>query len=179
MQYVIHFEISAAIILLVILGDYFRHKKIPTIQNKTYGWLLIFCFSGSVLNILTVLVAEIATKIPIVLLYILNASFLLATGISTVLFFIYTVALAGKLRKLHTVAVFFLLLPYLAEASYMLFTYVTKQVFYFDQMHQYQQGPMHWTLYLVYYLYGGSGFLWIILQRRKIGIRLIQSKWPA
>ena len=171
MQYVIHFEISAAIILLVILGDYFRHKKIPTIQNKTYGWLLIFCFSGSVLNILTVLVAEIATKIPIVLLYILNASFLLATGISTVLFFIYTVALAGKLRKLHTAAVFFLLLPYLAEASYMLFTYVTKQVFYFDQMHQYQQGPMHWTLYLVYYLYGGSGFLWIILQRRKIGIR--------
>ncbi len=171
MQYVIHFEISAAIILLVILGDYFRHKKIPTIQNKTYGWLLIFSFSGTVLNILTVLVADIAIRIPIPVLFLLNVAFLLATGISTVLFFIYTVALAGKLRKLHTAAVFFLLLPYIIEAVFMLATFFTDQVFYFDQMHQYRQGPMHWTLYLVYYLYGGGGFLWIMLQRKKIGIR--------
>ena len=64
MQYIIHFEISAAIILLVIMGDYFRHKKIPTVQNKTYGWFLIFSFAGCILNIVTVLVAEIALYLP-------------------------------------------------------------------------------------------------------------------
>ena len=81
---------------------------------------MIFSFSGTVLNILTVLVADIAIRIPIPVLFLLNVAFLLATGISTVLFFIYTVALAGKLRKLHTAAVFFLLLPYIIEAVFML-----------------------------------------------------------
>ena len=66
MQYITHFEITAAIILLVLMGDYFRHKKIPTTQNKTFGWLLVVNFTSTILNISTVLVADIAEKIPVI-----------------------------------------------------------------------------------------------------------------
>ncbi len=171
MQYITHFEITAAIILLVLMGDYFRHKKIPTTQNKTYGWLLVANFTSTILNISTVLVADIAEKIPVVFLFILNAGFLLFTGSTAVLFFIYTVSLAGKLRKLHIAAVFFMLLPFFTEMLFIFTTFTTEMIFYFDAEHQYMQGPMHWTLYLTYYLYGGASFLWVFIQRKKIGLK--------
>ena len=171
MQYIIHFEISAVIILLVIMGDYFRHKKIPTVQNKTYGWFLIFSIAGCILNIVTVLAAEIALYLPRFLLFVLNVGFLLATGIAAALFFVYTVSLAGKLRKLHSAAVFLMLFPIIFETIAILTSWYTGKVFYFDEFNQYQQGPFHWTLYITYFFYGGASVVWTVFMRRKIGER--------
>ena len=154
----IYFDVSAVLILLVLLLAVYLKKMTKGDINKYYLLLLFVSFATSLADIWAVAMENNGYGDE-ALRYVAHASYLILRNSVTPLFIMYVSALTdswmtGKYRLLKH-AVF--MLPVVIDYALILLNFFNHKVFYLDDALRYTRGPWLMILYMVaafYVIYG-------------------------
>lgn len=163
MIWLIHYDIAALILCLILFVVFLFYKNFPTIHTFIYRVLLIASLLSVILDLATVYTNSYWMDIHTSLNYFLNILYLLIFNFIPVTYYAFILSMVTRKRDLSALQVTGLLLPYLLDALYILSTPLTHFVFYFKKGVGYTHGIGMTFLYL-------NSIIYLILSL-KIAIR--------
>lgn len=150
MNYIIEYEIIAIVCVVWVLINFKRSHFFPSIQNRIFGYLLIFTIIDLSLDVITAIAIENALKLPFLLNYFLNTLFYSIQSLFPVIVLFYAIAISGKLWTLSLKRIFIAISP--ALVSLILLIVVnpfTSIIFYLDPVDGYVHASYFYLLHLI------------------------------
>ena len=168
MEYIVHYDIAAVFICIVVNVLYFSKKRFPTRANQYFEGMCVLVALATITDTISVYTISHADTFPIVLNYIINGLFFLSFNTLQIVYFRYMVTVTGyhtgrigKVIDVISCIVFVYLL------FTVLFTPITGHAFSFkDGM--YHQGFLLPSLYIVAYVMLGSCIIFLFISRVKL-----------
>ena len=132
MEYNVHYDVAALILLITVLIHYVFKKTISTNKTRIFHSLLWCALLATILDVVTLVLYEYGSAINIGLNYVINMLYYLSIYVFIpVVYNIYiVVAINNKKRLIMNNK--FLLLPVLISAVLIITTFYTKFIFYFE-----------------------------------------------
>jgi len=149
MSYIIHYDIAALIVTLVVACHFAVKKSIPSRQTTMFAWMLGLAALANALDLVTIFTIEHPTTVPVWLNSLLNQFYLIAFNGVAAFYFTYLVSWSKKMNEwtpLHYIRV---LLPYSIAILLILSTSFTNWIFYFDENGNYRRGNLQFLLYAI------------------------------
>lgn len=167
MDYVLYFDIAAAI-LMVTLGNHFFYSK--TIKNQRlniFGVLIINICLATALDIISV-VLNGNMHMPLWLLYVVNAAYLLAVSFVTCIFVIYVYIICNSDKIIGMKEYLTISSLEMVYALLLITTPINSWIFYIDADHRYWHGKYSYIMYVIALLYILFGIMYAYRNRRKL-----------
>lgn len=161
MRFIIHYDIAALLISLVILYNVFLKQRISTRVSKSFKILAVDLFISIIFDIITVFTISYYEPVPLWLNYLLNIICLLAYNLLPV-FYISSIVCATTEEddKILRKSKILISIPAIISIIMILTTPVTNGVFYFTQDKIYHAGWMMDVLSVI----GGIYLILVIVQ---------------
>ena len=153
MNYILHYDIAAMVLAVVILIHFYHKKSIRMPQSFAFVWLIWLSLLTDIVDILTVVLDEIR-YVPWVV-YLVNVIYLSLFNTLPFLYYLYLYISTGKDRSKWGVRDLLVLFAPLTASVLMIMTSpVTGFVFHYNQVDGYQHGVGFPILYAVtaYYI---------------------------
>lgn len=147
MQYIVHYDVAAMIILITIMLHFENKRTIHTRFTKFLKILLSIAFLSAVLDLVTSFTISYADYCPIWLNYVLNQALHISFMTSTMVYCAYIINLTKNQRIIKWTDRLLIFLPICTGIVFILTTGITKLAFYFDEAGQYHRGPFIWFIY--------------------------------
>ncbi len=165
MGYIIHYDIAAIFVCIVINVLYFSKKRFATKANRYFEIMCVLVAVATVTDTISVYTITHADTFPIVLNYIINGLFFLSFNTLQIVYFRFMVTITGydtgkigKVINVVTITVFLYLL------FVVFFTPLTGHAFSFKNG-VYHQGILLPSLYIVAYVMLASCILLVMFSR--------------
>ena len=165
MSYIIHYDIAALIVTLVVACHFAVKKSIPSRQTTMFAWMLGLAALANALDLVTIFTIEHPTTVPVWLNSLLNQFYLIAFNGVAAFYFTYLVSWSKKMNEwtpLHYIRV---LLPYSIAILLILSTSFTNWIFYFDENGNYRRGNLQFLLYAIAIYYMIAAIIQVIVHR--------------
>ncbi|MGN0665420.1 MAG: EAL domain-containing protein [Huintestinicola sp.] len=148
MDYVYQYDLTAIILLSMLLFLYRMRYNYPTATNKIYISMVVLSLVSAVSDLVSLFSISIPEAFPLWLNYLINIVFLLSYNGIMILFMAYMLVIAdpGKILKREKI---FVAASVVTEAFLLLTTPFTKLIFYFDAELNYKHGPLFIVLILI------------------------------
>ena len=78
MSYIIHYDIAALIVTLVVACHFAVKRSIPSMQTTMFAWMLVLAALANILDLITIYTIEHPTSVPIWLNTFLNQLYLIS-----------------------------------------------------------------------------------------------------
>lgn len=162
MDFIVSYELSATILLTIILFSYYWRNNFPFEHNRIFLYMVWFSLICSSVNLTGALLDGSAWIHANCLLYACNYIYFLIRQTLPLLYVRYVGALihseSGKRLRLP----FYFYLPLCLSQLLVLLNPVRRGIFYFDEANHYRRGPLMPVLYLVacFYVVYGAYFLY-------------------
>ncbi|MEG1291267.1 MAG: EAL domain-containing protein [Lachnospiraceae bacterium] len=153
MNWLIHYDVAAIIICLLLLIVFMCYRSFPTIQTKLYNILLLVSLISIILDLCTVFSISYWEQCPLALNYFLNICYLLTFNCIPLLYCCFIQSLIRKKRSLRRLPYIFFFLPYMVSALLIITTPVSHLIFYFAKDTGYAHQPLFFLLYFNSVLY--------------------------
>ncbi len=165
MYYVVHYEICAAVFMLLLIVVSALKKSFGNFQSRIYRVYLIVTFVALCLDVVSSYTVAYYEMVPLWVNYLLNSVFLMLQFIIPTLFMVYVHFNVADVRKVNAFMWRLSFLPATIGVIHILLNVWTNQIFYFDE-HGYQHGPSHGYLYINAAIYA-VGTIWYMIRVRK------------
>lgn len=164
-DYIIHYDIGAIIVLVTVFIHFMYKKNIETEKTRIFTAFVWLAIVTTVLEISTVFAIEFAESIPLWVNYLLNCLYLLGFNCTPIVYYLYIRAVTNtSLSKLSLKEVI-RLVPLMFSLINIMFSGITKWVFYFDENYIYKHGPLMIILYIIAVFYIFSAIEYTIKHR--------------
>lgn len=122
----------------------------PSVQNRIFGYLLIFTIIDLSLDVITAITIENALKLPFLLNYFLNTLFYSVQSLFPVIVLFYAIAISGKLWALSLKRIFIAISPALVSLILLILVNpFTSIIFYLDPVDGYVHASYFYLLHLI------------------------------
>ena len=159
MQYVIHYDVAAMVIILTIMLHFENKRTIRTRFTMFFKVLLRIALMSAVLDLQTSITISYSDHVPVWINYILNQALHLSFVASTTVYFAYIIYFTKEKNEIGIKDKLFIYVPISGVVALVLTTSITKLVFYFDQTGHYHRGPLMWFVYGMAALYTLFGLI--------------------
>ena len=154
MNYIIHYDVAALLITLMIIAQYFSNRRISLGVRKVYVVMLLITAGSNALDLITVYTIEHPQSIPLWLNYLLNMAYLLSFNSIPMLYYVY-VREAVKPTERWSNWEYIKAFAFFAVDAILIFTTpITKGIFCFKNGQVYTHGSLMALLYVsaLYYM---------------------------
>lgn len=152
MEYIIHYDLAAICICIIVGIMYFSKKHVPNKANRIFLTTGILILISSVTDAISGYTLVHVDTVPLWLNYVINSIYFIAFNSIYISYFNYlrviTDRKVGRISKFSKIAIVSTLVYLLLLC---VFTPWTKLLFYFEEG-QYVHGPLHVTLYVMAFL---------------------------
>lgn len=147
MNYILHYDVAASLLAVVLIIHFLNRKKIMTPQTTVFSWLLWFNLFSCLFDLCTVLIERINP--PVVVGYISNALYLMVFNTVPALYLVYLLITVGKRNTFNLIEKIMVLFPLSIIYLLILTTPFTKLIFTYDEISRYQHGNLMFLLYVI------------------------------
>lgn len=151
--YILEYEISALIFLIVIITRYFAAKRFPNQKNRLFAIILWLAAIDIFFDIVSSLVIDNVFDVPVILVFFVNSTFYLLQLALPFLMILYTLTMSEHLTRKKMLKLSPLFLPSFGIAVMLLINPLTHSFFYVDAQMGYVHGPVFIYTYLVCLFY--------------------------
>jgi len=167
MEYNVNYNISALVIILVVIYMYYSKKNVPLFQNKYFLVLVTAAFLSTMFDIAHVHMLNNRFDVSMFSLNFTGFFYFLFHNLVPFIFALYCVAITGKRMKNYNLATcIFVLLPIIISSIVIYSTPFTGAAFYYDANREYFRGNYQFILYIVSIYYILFGVIYCTLFRR-------------
>ena len=167
MRYIIHYDLAAIVLSILLLRQFKTYRTIATRQSRVFFAMFITLFVATVFDTISVITASYVGIVPVWADYLINITYLLAINAMEVLYLQYISCMVGAADNLRTRSKIMITAPYLVCAALILTSPITKLVIYYDDR-TYEHGPLFTLLYVVSFTYMLVGLVWTVRNRAKL-----------
>lgn len=172
MNYIIHYDIAALIIIFVVIVQYYSKRRISLGVRRVFVMMLALSACSNMLDLVTVYTIENPQSVPLALDYLLNMAYLLSFNSMPMLYHVYvqeSVKPFSKWSRWEYVGAFG---AFAVDVCLILTTVFTHGVFWFEDGVNYKHGPLMAVLYIsaLYYM------VFSLIQMGRYRSRLTRSK---
>ncbi len=170
MEYIIHYDVAAAIITLTIMLHFFIKKNVNTILTRYYSLLIVTSFIASIFDIIDSYTSSNVDVVPMVIVYLVKDIYLISFNSTAAIYFTYILCVVSDknaITRWKKVLAFF---PFALEVISVLLCPLTGGVFYFDNAGNYYYGPQMYVLYAIALLYVMASLFLAIKDNKKLTI---------
>lgn len=101
MDWIIHYNVCATILILIISINFYKNQKFPSTSNYIFGILLLFSAIACISDIFAVFVSASTHKIPIWFIYSTNIIYLAFFNALSFLYYNYLISITIGYKQLH------------------------------------------------------------------------------
>lgn len=167
MQWIIHYDIVAFALILVILIVYSTFNHLNTFSNRVYKKLLIVSLLSVVTDILSAITCSFCTKDKILINYIVNLAHFAVQNLVPCLYCLFAYSLVYETGKIMGKWFAIIFLPYIFDLILIFSTPFTDACFIIDENGVYQRGQGLFFTYTIaiYYIILSCG---IVIRNNKV-----------
>ena len=165
MSYIIHYDIAALIVTLVVACHFAVKRSIPSMQTTMFAWMLVLAALANILDLITIYTIEHPTSVPIWLNTFLNQLYLISFNGVAAFYYTYLISWSKKMREWTVWNYVRALLPYGLAVILILITPYTDWIFYFDENGIYHRGAWLFLLYVEAIYYMIAAIIQVIIHR--------------
>lgn len=167
MRYIIHYDVAAIFISVIVCIHYYLRRTIKTRQSIIFAIMIFMSIFSNIFDFITIYTISHAGCVPRWADYILNETYLLAFATIPAVYFVYALLLTNNMcvGRNNYGRIF---IPYMVIAFLTLTTDYTRLVFYFDENRVYMHGNGLIILYLCAIYYVLSSLYRTIKYRNKL-----------
>ncbi|MBQ8624671.1 MAG: diguanylate cyclase, partial [Agathobacter sp.] len=165
MSYIIHYDIAALIVTLVVACHFAVKQSIPSRQTTMFAWMLGLAALANAFDLVTIYTIEHPTAVPVWLNSLLNQLYLITFNGIAAFYYTYLVSWSKNMNEWTTRHYIRTLLPYGFAALLILSTPFTDWIFYFDEGGIYHRGTWQFLLYLEAIYYMIAAIIQVIVHR--------------
>ena len=168
MDYIIHYDVAALLITLMIVVQYYSNRRISLGVRRVFVVMLMIEACSSAIDLATVYTIEHPQSVPLAFNYLLNMAYLLSFNSVPMVYYVYVreaIRPSEKWKKWEYVNV---LVPFAVMAVLILTTPWTGGVFYFDHDLVYTHGPLIVLLYICSSYYMIAALIHTIIHRDRL-----------
>lgn len=146
MNYFYQYELTASVLLIILLWLYYMKKNYPTKTNKIYLNMVKCCLISSVFDLISIFTGRYPQALPIWLIYVINMVYLAAYNGAGILFYNYVLAAAKKnetKRRDEIICVLVIII----DAIIIFSSPLTHFAFKINEHGEYSRGPLMLGLY--------------------------------
>ena len=168
MDYIIHYDVAALLITLMIVVQYYSNRRISLGVRKVFVVMLMIEACSSAIDLATVYTIENPQSVPLAFNYLLNMTYLLSFNSVPMVYYVYVreaIRPSEKWKKWEYVNV---LAPFAIMAGLILTTPWTHGIFYFENGLVYTHGPLMVLLYICAFYYMISALIHTIIHRDRL-----------
>lgn len=158
MNYIIHYDICALVLTVLLSFCFFYKKYIPNLQNRSFLALLYMVMATTIVDLLDVYGTTFPERVPTYYLYITSYLFFFFLNVLPAAYAFYIVALTGtewRLTRLTTALPFFI--PLVTLVVILAGNPIFNWLFYYDSAMGYHRGPALYVLYFCAFYYLAFG----------------------
>lgn len=181
MNVIIHFDVAAVILLLILLYTVIARKMTKGVADKIFILLILVTLGSAAADIAAILldgyaVSPKGTEALLPALYCSHTIYLLLHNFTTVLYLLFVVSLTDTwhLLKKHKILCSLILLPILAVTAIIAVNPFTDILFGFDNL-AYTRGKLFPLMYAVAAFYALTALCYLICHRKLFTIRKMAS----
>lgn len=148
MDLIIHYNICAVILILIVSINFFKNQKFPSTSNYLFSILLLFSTVACISDVFAVLVSASVDKVSVSFVYFINTIYLASFNALSFLYYNYLISIAigykqlSKIHKITNTILFAIQFLLIITAPF------TKLLFKIDS-DGYQRGPLFICLYAI------------------------------
>ena len=168
MDYIIHYDVAALLVTLMILFHYQSNRRINLGVTKVFVVLMVVSVCSNVLDLLTVYTIQNPYSLPLALNYLCNIVYWCLFNSIPMLYYVYVRELtkpSEKWGRWEYVCGFAL---YIIDLLLIITTPLTRKVFSFGENRMYEHGPWMSFLYIVAACYMLAALIQTILYRHEL-----------
>lgn len=147
MRYVIHYDIAAIVMLLLVLFLIYTRKGLNRASNFLFGFVVITELFCAVTDIISAYYISFPDRTTPWGLHFWSYFFLSAHNIVPLMLLFYVVCLTGIQKRLQWYKWFIFALPTVISLGLLATNFLHKGIFYFDENNVYTHGPLLSALY--------------------------------
>lgn len=151
--YNICYDISAFVMLLLIILLFLMRRGISNYQNRLFFTLIFCAFLGTIADICDILFINAGNTLPNVLKYISSGSCFVFHGLEALLVLFYFLGITNSWWKIKNGIKFVLVLPYIIIAFLIVTSFYTHLIYYYDASGIYHRGSACILTYLLALIY--------------------------
>ena len=168
MNYIIHYDVAALLITLMIIVQYYSNRRISLGVRRVFVVMLVTEACTSALDLFTVYAIENPMSVPLAFNYLLNMAYLLGFNSVPMLYYVYVreaIRPSAKWKKWEYVSAFG---PFAVSSVLILTTAWTHGIFYFENGLVYTHGSFMLFLYMSAFYYMISALVHTIIHRKRL-----------
>lgn len=151
--YNICYDVAAFVMLLVIILLFLIRRGTSNYQNRLF-FALVFCaFLGTSADIIDILFLNATAYIPVYLKYLSSGSCFLLHGLEAMLVMFYFLGITNSWWKTKLFVKMALIIPYICTALFIITSFRTKLIYYFDEAGVYHRGSACMFTYMLALFY--------------------------
>ncbi|MDD6037982.1 MAG: EAL domain-containing protein [bacterium] len=166
MNMIIHYDVAALVIALIVLLHYSVKRTLSTNLTKIFLSLLAASLVSCVLDIVTMFTISYPAMIPLWLNYALNIVYLILFNSTSVIYYVYVLAATKKEKQWNGIDFLTVCVPFLLEIALIVSTPVSGWVFSFTPQLEYVHGFGMGLLYACAFYYVVAALVRTILYRK-------------
>lgn len=170
MNYIIHYEIAALIILITVALHFFFKKTINTQLTQFFSLMIIVSFIANSFDLITMVTISNPNMIPVSLDMMLNQIYLISFNIIPVVYFSYILCATKQREQLTLGEKVMIFVPIVLVVIIILLTPFTEWIIYYSPEGVYQHGKGMILLYVSAFYYMVSALGISIKNRRTMTI---------
>ena len=168
MNYIIHYDIAAAVLSLFILFYILRMKGLRVVSNRFFFALVITNFIAVVADVWSALENQYTLQAGTIKQDLLNYLYLGCHNIMPPLFLFYAIYLMDAAGRIKKKGMFLVSLPYIADVIMLIFNPVNRKVFYYDEAGLYKHGSLFVFFYAIAIFYILSVLMVVIMNKKAL-----------
>lgn len=149
MNYIIHYDIAAIVVTVVIGIHFYMKKNVSTIQNRIFKVLLTVELAASILDLVTVFAIRYPMHFGMAVHYVLNVFYLAMFNLTPVVYFIYILKVIKKTASSSRKEKILIIAPISICELLIITSPIHGLIFQIGQNREYIHGPLFWLLYTV------------------------------
>ena len=168
MNYIIHYDVAALLITLIIIAQYYSNRRISLGVRKVFVVMLMIAAESNALDLITVYTIEHPQSIPLWLNYLVNMVYLLSFNCVPMLYYVYVreaIRPSERWSRWEYVKAFGM---FAVDALLIFTTPITKGIFYFENGLYYKHGSWMAFLYVSAFYYMVSALIQTIRYQSKL-----------
>ena len=168
MNYIIHYDVAALLITLIIIAQYYSNRRISLGVRKMFVVMLMIAAGSNALDLITVYTIEHPQSIPLWLNYLVNMVYLLSFNCVPMLYYVYVreaIRPSERWSRWEYVKAFGM---FAVDALLIFTTPITKGIFYFENGLYYKHGSWMAFLYVSAFYYMVSALIQTIRYQSKL-----------
>lgn len=174
-NYIIRFDIAAALISIAVMFSYFREKKIKTKISDSFTALIGQCFTSCILDIMSVLLIKYISPANLWLNYIVLVAYYIMFNAMPLLYYMCFWFLSERNRKMPLKQYWIMFGIYLFFSLFTVTSPFTHLVFWFDENLIFRHGPLFYGYYALDIFYVANGVIHFLRHRKQFTTNQILS----